>query len=60
MLDEPGTNLDSEGMALVREIVLHQQNSGGMVLLASNREEELSLCDRMISLSPAGAHQIRG
>ena len=60
MLDEPGTNLDSDGMAFVREIVLQQQNSGGMVLLASNRAEELSLCDRSVSLSPGGAHHIHG
>jgi len=53
MLDEPGTNLDSDGTVLVQKIVEHQRSSGGMVVLASNRQDELAHCDAYITLSDA-------
>ena len=51
MLDEPGTNLDADGMALVGDIVARQRKRGGLVLLSSNREEELAWSDTRIVLS---------
>jgi ABC-type multidrug transport system ATPase subunit len=53
MLDEPGTNLDTAGYSLVSRLVDLQRTKGGMTFLASNREEELALCDESIMLSPA-------
>ena len=53
MLDEPGTNLDATGLALVAQLVDRQRAKGGMTFLASNREEELALCDELIMLNVA-------
>lgn len=50
MLDEPGSNLDEQGHALVTSIVRDQAASGCLVLLASNDPKELELCDRTIAL----------
>ncbi len=52
MLDEPGTNLDAKGTALVEDIIARQRKQGGLVFLSSNREEELALSDIRIVLSP--------
>lgn len=52
MLDEPGSNLDEEGHALVSSLINRQKKAGGMVFLASNRKEELALCDDIIPLKP--------
>lgn len=49
-LDEPGSNLDSHGKKLVRETVEQFRKDGKMVLLASNLEEEIELCDEIINL----------
>ena len=51
MLDEPGTNLDAEGVSLVAGLVARQQQRGGLTFLSSNREEELSLTETRIVLS---------
>ncbi|MEX0681165.1 MAG: ATP-binding cassette domain-containing protein [Balneolales bacterium] len=51
MLDEPGTNLDAAGLTLVSEIVTQHRSGGGMVFLASNRDEDLVLCDEIMQLS---------
>lgn len=53
MLDEPGTNLDEDGIALVADLINRQKETGGMIFLASNRKEELALCNETITLSPA-------
>ncbi|MEX0994788.1 MAG: ABC transporter ATP-binding protein [Balneolaceae bacterium] len=49
-LDEPGTNLDPRGKILVRETIEQFKQEGKMVLLASNLEEEIRLCDHVINL----------
>jgi len=49
-LDEPGSNLDSEGRDLIKNIVTNYKNPNHMVLLASNLEQELQLCDHIIQL----------
>ncbi|MDI6401465.1 ATP-binding cassette domain-containing protein [Balneolaceae bacterium ANBcel3] len=51
MLDEPGTNLDTDGQECISKLIEFQKNAGGMIFLASNREEELALCDFRIKLS---------
>jgi heme exporter protein A len=50
LLDEPGSNLDAEGRALVASMVQEAAREG-WVLLASNDPEELELAHRTISLA---------
>lgn len=52
MLDEPGSNLDQDGFSLVKKMIARQQQLGGMVFLASNRQEELAFCTNVIELNP--------
>ncbi|MEX2404225.1 MAG: ABC transporter ATP-binding protein [Balneolales bacterium] len=49
-LDEPGTNLDKSGGEIVESIIIEYIKSGGAVLLASNNENELELCENVIYL----------
>jgi len=51
MLDEPGTNLDADGVAMVAGLVARHLRRGGLVFLSSNREEELALTETRIVLS---------
>jgi len=51
MLDEPGTNLDAKGMTTIGNIVDRQRERGGLVLISSNRQEELAWSDTRIVLS---------
>lgn len=51
MLDEPGTNLDADGISLVSELVSRHLERGGLVFLSSNREEELALTGTRIVLT---------
>ncbi len=50
MLDEPGTNLDADGVSLVAELVARHRKRGGLTFLSSNREEELALTEERIVL----------
>lgn len=49
MLDEPGSNLDSDGRRLVASLV-SEWRERGWVIVASNDEDELALCTRRVSL----------
>ena len=49
-LDEPGSNLDSEGRDLIEKIVTKYRKPNYMVVLASNIDQELQLCDQIIEL----------
>lgn len=49
-LDEPGSNLDAEGRDLIEKIVNKYREPNHMVILASNIEQELQLCDQIIEL----------
>lgn len=51
ILDEPSTNLDTKGIELVFSLIEHHKQQGGAVLLASNDESELSLCNNRIYVS---------
>lgn len=51
MLDEPGSNLDAEGRAMVQQLVERFVNENRLVLLASNQAEELAWCDRTLSVN---------
>lgn len=49
-LDEPGSNLDAGGRDLIEKIVNKYREPNHMVVLASNLEQELQLCDQIIEL----------
>ncbi|MCB0719253.1 MAG: ABC transporter ATP-binding protein [Bacteroidetes bacterium] len=44
ILDEPFSNLDSEGALIVRSVIESQIEGGGILLLATNSAEEAALC----------------
>ncbi len=50
LLDEPGCNLDSNGMKIVEDIILEHRQLG-MTLIASNEKREVAYADRDINLS---------
>ena len=49
-LDEPGTNLDKKGNQIVNSLVMSFLDRGGTVILASNNEGELDLCEQVYTL----------
>lgn len=50
MLDEPGSNLDEAGSDIIKSIVERFNDSHKMLILASNNDRELTLCDRIYSI----------
>lgn len=50
LLDEPGSNLDSKGMAVIEDII-NEQRLFGMTIIASNEKREVGYADRIINLS---------
>lgn len=50
-LDEPMTNLDSEGMTAVLNTIFEHQSNGGAVIIATNDERESALAKRVVSLA---------
>lgn len=50
ILDEPMTNLDEKGIDTVKEFIELQINSGGGVIIATNDERELLLCNNSVSV----------
>jgi heme exporter protein A len=50
ILDEPMTNLDEPGIAVVREIV-QEQGQIGIVIVATNDAEEARMCNQNLDLS---------
>jgi len=58
LLDEPTSNLDTEGKAIVREIMAeHRRN--GILIVATNETEELSVCERLLTLGTNAAQAPR-
>jgi heme exporter protein A len=51
LLDEPGCNLDSQGIKVVEEIVSNQRQLGGMTIIASNEQREVGYAGKVINLS---------
>ncbi len=51
LLDEPSSNLDADGIAIVHEII-SEQKERGMVIIATNDRDDLRLCDTVISVQP--------
>lgn len=50
LLDEPGSNLDADGEALVTKIAAMFRTSDKLLVIASNNRQELDLCDRIFSV----------
>lgn len=50
LLDEPGSNLDADGEALITEIAAMFRSSDKLLIIASNNRQELDLCDRVFSV----------
>jgi len=50
LLDEPMSNLDSEGMSTVRKIMEEQINTG-VLIIATNEEDDLNICTNVIDLN---------
>ena len=49
LMDEPGTNLDSMGIEIVRRIA-EKQKEKGILIIATNDKEDLALCDRQLNI----------
>ena len=49
ILDEPTSNLDSEGVEMVWAIA-EEQKKNGILIVATNAPEELKMCDEVINL----------
>lgn len=48
LLDEPASNLDEAGVAMVAQVIRMQQQEGRLVVVATNEAEEAARCDRAI------------
>lgn len=51
IMDEPGSNLDQNGKSLIKNLVQTFRDSDKMVIIASNQQDELDLCDKTIDLN---------
>jgi len=50
LLDEPGSNLDEAGKKIIISLVEQYKQSDRMVVIASNQQHELNLCNEVIEL----------
>lgn len=50
-LDEPFTNLDTEGIEAVVDIIKDYKNNDSAIVIASNDQRELELCDDIININ---------
>lgn len=53
-LDEPGSNLDDQGHMMIQQIVTAFKTADKSVVIASNDERELALCDVVYSVEKKG------
>ncbi len=49
-MDEPSTNLDEAGKLFAIKLAQDQSQRGGIVVMASNDEGEIQLCDEIINI----------
>lgn len=49
LLDEPRTNLDAEGIAMMRTL-FEEQRRGGITIIATNEQDDVDLCAASISI----------
>ncbi|MDX1545675.1 MAG: ATP-binding cassette domain-containing protein [Rhodothermales bacterium] len=50
LLDEPTTNLDAAGLAMVERVIEHQRATGGLLVVATNAPAEADRCDAILRL----------
>lgn len=51
LLDEPTNALDTDGVELIRKLILEEKSRGAIVCLASHNEEDIStLCDEIYKM----------
>ncbi len=50
LLDEPTTNLDSRGVAMVHEVMDAHMARGGMLIVATNNADEARWCSRQVAV----------
>ena len=50
LLDEPTSNLDAPGRAVVEEVARTHREAGGILLVATNVDHEAALCDQRIEV----------
>ena len=53
LLDEPTSNLDPAGLAMVERIITHQKEVGRLVIVATNDAAEAARCDDQICVEDA-------
>jgi ABC-2 type transport system ATP-binding protein len=52
VLDEPTNALDENGVELIRNVILEEQQRGATVLIASHNKEDIkSLCSRQFKMT---------
>jgi heme exporter protein A len=51
LLDEPFTNLDSEGIGSIVNFMFEHQSKGGAIVIATNDDREKALCKSFISVA---------
>ena len=49
ILDEPTSNMDSEGASMVRE-VMQRHRRDGVLVVATNQSDDVKYCDRVLNL----------
>jgi ABC-type multidrug transport system ATPase subunit len=50
LLDEPGSNLDEDGIDRLLSIIQQRTNQNTLIVIASNSAKELSVCSKVISV----------
>ncbi|MDX9789720.1 MAG: ABC transporter ATP-binding protein [Candidatus Kapaibacterium sp.] len=50
-LDEPTSNLDTEGINTINDIIKRQSQSGACVVIATNEDREKELCSKFVDIS---------
>jgi ABC-type multidrug transport system ATPase subunit len=50
LLDEPTTNLDTEGIALYQRLI-REHSAGRMVIVSSNDVQEYDFCEKVIDIT---------
>ncbi|MDQ3020207.1 MAG: ABC transporter ATP-binding protein [Bacteroidota bacterium] len=49
IMDEPGTNLDKQGIDMIYEIC-REQKKNGILLIATNNDDDKELCDQTLNI----------
>ncbi len=57
-LDEPGANLDRAGRGLIEQTVTELSRMDKMVVIASNRSDELELCRQTVNLDETAVNRL--